>query len=159
MLSALVVFLTAGALFAQTGNRPDAGPEAGARFTPPEQTTVSGNLGIRSGMLSIESGGSLYYVMGLDRFIGFIDGLKEGAAVSLTGYVFDSPRRSGAKIFRVTELRLSGKSYDLAPPAEVGFPRGGNGPRDRTMVPQGSRPGSRDRHRGNGPDRRGPCWD
>jgi hypothetical protein len=112
---ALCVLTAAGAVSAQTGNRP--GPDAGRGFPPPARETITGNLGISRGMISLESGGTVYHVMGLNRFIGFIDGLKEGAAVSLTGYAFDSPRLSGSKVFRVTELGLNGKSYDLAPPA------------------------------------------
>jgi hypothetical protein len=89
-------------------------------------------------MISLESDGSLYYVTGLDRFFGFIDGLKEGAAVSLTGYAFDSPRRSGTKVFRVTQLDLNGKSYDLALPAEE-FRR----PENRSRPGRGSPPGGK----------------
>jgi hypothetical protein len=149
---------TAAALSAQSGNRP--GPDAEKGFTPPEPETISGNLGISRGMLSLESGGSRYYVMGLNRFIGFIDGLKEGAAVSLTGYAFESPRLSGSKVFRVTELRLNGKSYDLAPPE--GFHHPENRPRNRDLSHRenfrfpdagpGGRPGGQ---RGFGPDHRG----
>jgi hypothetical protein len=102
--------LITAALSAQTG-------DTGRGFTPPAQETISGNLGISGGMISLESGGSRYYVTGLERFFGFIDGLKEGAEVSLTGYAFNSPQPSGAKVFRATELRLGGKSYELAPPA------------------------------------------
>jgi hypothetical protein len=152
---ALGVLAAAGALFAQTGNRP-----------APEPVTISGNLGITGGMISIESGGTRYYVTGLDRFIGFIDGLKEGAAVTLTGYAFDAPRRPGTKVFRVTELGLNGKTYDLAPPAAE-FRGPGIGPRQWGGFPHGGNfssrgPGSRDRGPGrhrrdwDGPDRRGP---
>jgi hypothetical protein len=162
---ALCVLAAAAAVSAQTGNRPV--PDAGRGFTPPAQETISGNLGISGGMISLESGGGLYYVAGLNRFIGFIDGLKEGAAVSLTGYAFDSPRLSGAKVFRAIELRLNGKSYELAPPAGE-FRRMENGPRAWGGFPRGgdfrSRNGSGSWDRGpghhrrgsNGPDRRGP---
>jgi hypothetical protein len=156
------VLITAGLTFAQTGNQPDPGPKTGARFTPPEKSTISGNLGISRGMLSLESGGVLYYVRGLDRFIGFIDGLKEGAALSLEGYAFDSPRLPGAKIFRVTELRLNGKSYDLAPPVEANSRRFENRPQGWGDFPQkyshsqrGSS-GRAPRHGREHPGRRGP---
>jgi hypothetical protein len=162
LMIGLAVLFAAGTMSAQNKNPPDIGPGSRPGFALPEQESISGNLGISRGMLSLESGGSRYYVMGLNRFIGFIDGLKEGAAVGLTGYAFETPRLSGAKIFRVTELRLNGKSYDLAPPEgnfyspenrsqNRDFPRCGNfrfpdkGP--------GGRSGSRDW--GIGPDHRG----
>jgi hypothetical protein len=165
MFLTLCVLTVVGVAFAQTGNKP--GPDAGKGFTPPAQETISGNLGISGGMISLESGGSLYYVTGLNRFIGFIDGLKEGAAVSLTGYAFDAPRLSGAKVFRAVEMRLNDKSYELAPPAaELSGPgSGGRGgfahcgnfrSRDGGSGDWDRGPG---RHRrGNGPDRRGPRW-
>jgi hypothetical protein len=116
-------------------------------------------------MISLESGGVLYHTAGLNRFIGFIDGLREGAAVSLTGYAFDSPRRDGIKFFRVIELNLNGKSYELAPPAAE-FQGPGSGPRNRAGFPHHGDfsprgPGNRDRGPGrrhrewNGPNRRG----
>jgi hypothetical protein len=154
----LCVLILAGAAFAQTG-RPSVRPG-------PEPVTISGNLGITDGRISLESDGSLYYVAGLDRFTGFIDGLKEGAAVSLTGYAFDSPRRSGTKVFLAVELRLNGKSYELASPAAE-FRQPGKGPRG---IPHGGDFRSFDHHRDrgpghhrrgwDGPDRRGPGrWD
>jgi hypothetical protein len=134
---AFAALIATGLAFAQTGDQPNAGPKTGARFTPPEKSSISGNLGISRGMLSLESDGILYYVRGLDRFIGFIDGLKEGAALSLEGYAFDSPRLPGSKIFRVTELRLNGKSYDLAPPVEEKPRRFENRPQGLEHFPQG----------------------
>jgi hypothetical protein len=117
LMAGLALLWAAGAVSAQSRNAADAGPGGRPGFTPPAAVTISGNLGISQGMVSLESDGELYYVMGLNRFTGFIDGLKEGAAVGLTGYAFETPRLSGAKVFRVTELRLNGKSYDLGFPA------------------------------------------
>ncbi|MDR1277351.1 MAG: hypothetical protein LBK02_01220 [Treponema sp.] len=155
----LALLCAAGILSAQTGNPP--GPGSGRNG--PEKTAISGNLGISSGMISLESGGTLYYVIGLNRFIGFIDGLKEGAAVSLEGYAFEAPRLSGAMLFRVTELRLSGKSYDLSPPGGRNFYGPGDDAQERGMFPRHRdfrSPGNHhDRNRGRRPDRRGPWQD
>jgi hypothetical protein len=134
ILLVLCFLAAAGAAFTQTAIPPNSDPRPA-----PEPVKISGNLGITGGMISLESDGSLYYVMGLDRFFGFIDGLREGAAVSLTGYAFDSPRRSGTKVFRVSQLELNGKSYDLALP-EGEFRGPGNGPH-----PIGSPPGGNSR--------------
>jgi hypothetical protein len=162
---ALCVLAAAGSVFAQPRNKP--GPDDGTAFTPPAEETIRGNLGLSAGMISLESGGTRYYVMGLLRFVGFIDGLKEGAAVSLKGYAFDSPRLPGAKIFRPVEMQLNAKSYELAPPADFSGP--GNGgwgdfPHHRNFRFRDGGPGDWDRgpgHQrqggnGNGPDRRAP---
>ncbi|MDR1286593.1 MAG: hypothetical protein LBK08_03205 [Treponema sp.] len=117
---AIVLFAagTAGMIFAQSaGDAPANRPGAGRRL--PEKTTVSGTLGLREGMIILESGDSFYYVPGLSRFAGFIDGLKEGAAVSIEGRVFRSP--SGSLVLRTEKLGIAGRSYDLAPAiAEAG---------------------------------------
>jgi hypothetical protein len=86
--------------------------ENGGNFAAGEKTAVSGKLGVAGGMIALEDGGKTYYITGLTRFIGFIDGLKEGAQVSLEGYAV--PRsRGGGYSFRVTKLTLNGKDYDL----------------------------------------------
>jgi hypothetical protein len=111
--------------------------------TPPEKTTISGTLGIAKGYLALRSGSDTYYVMGLNRFVGFIDGLKEGAQVSLEGYAFAIPQNDEGKAFTVTKLSLNGKDYDLdtgrnfairgnfVPPQGWGPPGPGNVPGGR----------------------------
>jgi hypothetical protein len=79
----------------------------------PEKTSVSGTLGIAKGSIALKSGDDTYSVMALNRFVGFIDGLKEGAQVNLEGYAFTVPRNAEGKVFRVTKLTLNGKDYDL----------------------------------------------
>jgi hypothetical protein len=80
-----------------------------------EQTTVSGNLSIVHGRIALVSGDTTYYVGGLNRFVGFIEGLKEGARVSLEGAAYQSPTDTKVKILRVSKLTLNGKDYDLSP--------------------------------------------
>jgi hypothetical protein len=79
----------------------------------PEKTVISGKLGVAGGMIALEEGGKTYYTAGLDRFTGFIDGLKEGAQVSLEGYAVPRYRGGAGYFFRVTKLTLNGKDYDL----------------------------------------------
>jgi hypothetical protein len=88
---------------------------AGIFAQEPEKTTINGNLGITNGRISLASGGTTYFPAGLGRWVGFIDGLKEGAAVNLEGYT--GPLADGAALFYVTKLTIGGKTYDLAPAA------------------------------------------
>jgi hypothetical protein len=90
----------------------------------PEKTTVSGTLGIRQGRIALESGDTFYYVAGINHFIGFIDGLKEGASVSVEGYVFRAPG-NGDQVIRASALTIGGKSYSLIPDAADGRPEWG----------------------------------
>jgi len=81
-----------------------------------ETATVSGNLTIVRGMIAVNSGNVTYFAGDLHRFVGFIDGLKEGAAVTLEGNVFPVPRNEAAKFIQVQKMTLNGKDYDLARP-------------------------------------------
>jgi hypothetical protein len=121
----------------------------------PETTTLRGNLSVQNGQIALQDGGTVYYVRGLDHLIGFVEGLREGAAVILEGYSFEPPpagfRRTGdtagpgagsaataaGKLFVAQKLTLNGKEYDnLTPhfaqgdPGMMGFPgMMGNSPR------------------------------
>jgi len=77
-------------------------------------TTIRGTLGLSGGRISVVSGNITYYVNGLSRFIGFIDGLKEGAQVSLDGYA-TAPTVEGQtyRLFYPVTLALNGKNYEV----------------------------------------------
>jgi hypothetical protein len=104
-----VTVMTAGLVCAQSTN------QLFGKTYEPEKTEIRGNLGISHGFISVESGGVVYYVMGLQRFIGFIDGLKAGAGVILEGYVLPQQNQN-PRFFRATKLDIGGKDYDLSPP-------------------------------------------
>ena len=81
-----------------------------------ETANVSGNLTIAQGMIAVKSGDVTYIAGGLQRFVGFIDGLKEGATVTLEGNVFPAPRNEAVKFLQVQKMTLNGKDYDLGRP-------------------------------------------
>jgi hypothetical protein len=120
-LCVLLIASMAALVFAQGEKR---------RVAAPEKTTISGTLGIAKGSIALKSGSDTYYVKGLGRFVGFIDGLKEGAQVTVEGYAFAIPRTNEGKVFRVTKLTLNGKDYDL----DSGGPAGNS----RGFAPQGN---------------------
>ena len=82
----------------------------------PESVNVSGNLTIAQGMIAIIDNETTYLAMSLNRYTGFIDGLKEGATVTLEGYALPSPQNNKVKILNVQKMTLNGKDYDLAAP-------------------------------------------
>jgi hypothetical protein len=79
----------------------------------PESVSVSGNLTIVRGTIAVVSGDITYLAGGLQRFVGFIDGLKEGAAVKLEGNAIPAPQNDKVKFLQVKKMTLSGKDYDL----------------------------------------------
>jgi hypothetical protein len=90
-------------------------------------TTIKGTLGLSNGRISVVSGNITYYVGGLQRFVGFIDGLKEGAQVSIDGYAA-APTIEGQKdrLFRAVKLTLNGKTYEVGSPDAANMRNGRN---------------------------------
>jgi hypothetical protein len=113
-----------------------------AQITTPT-TTVDGILGLSNGRIVLGSGDTIYYTRGLDRFIGFIDGLKDGAQVSIEGYV-SPPSLEGAneRLLFPVKLTLNDKVYEVGPVM--------TGNRD---LPRPRSPGRMDRG-----SSRGHCW-
>jgi len=131
MMVAAAVLTAGSSLFAEDAKVP------GRARPNPEKTSLSGTLGITQGQISLTSGGKTWYVPGLNRFTGFIDGLKEGARVTVEGYALTPTDATKNGFFRVTKLTLNGKDYEiksLAPPVS-------KSPRDRNL-PGPARPDS-----------------
>jgi hypothetical protein len=133
ILFVTLVFCAAALVVAQGNNRRDprhspGGPRpyAWGQNTPrnqtprpaPESATVSGKLTIAQGMIAVVSDDTTWLVRGLNRHVGFIDGLKEGAQVTLEGYAMPSPRSDTIKSLRVQKMTLNGKDYELARPLQ-----------------------------------------
>ena len=88
----------------------------------PEAVTVSGNLIVAHGSPALRSGDVTYLAGGISRLVGFVDGLREGAYVTISGYAISSPQDENLKVLRPTELTFDGRSYDLAHPREQFLP-------------------------------------
>ena len=82
-----------------------------------EAVTVSGSLIVAHGSPAVKSGDDIYFVRGINRLVGFVDGLKEGAQVTIEGVSFTNPRDTKLKFLRPAKLTFNGKAYDLEPPA------------------------------------------
>jgi hypothetical protein len=78
-----------------------------------ESVNVSGTLTLAQGMIAVENAGITYLTFGLNRLVGFIDGLKEGAQVTLEGVATVNPQDSRVKMLRVHKMTLNGREYDL----------------------------------------------
>jgi hypothetical protein len=79
---------------------------------------IRGNLTVAKGMLALEDAeGVLWYLPGLDRYIGYIDGLDAGEEDVLEGYA--PPRGSSQeRYFQPLRLFIDEMEYDLAIPPE-----------------------------------------
>jgi hypothetical protein len=84
--------------------------------TAPETSTVSGTLGLSGGRIILKSGDTTYYTRGLERFVGCLDGLKDGAQAAIEGYV-SPPSLEGAteRLLLPVKLTIGGKDYEVGP--------------------------------------------
>ena len=114
----LVACLAIGTAFAQKEEK---------SRTPPETITVEGTLQLQNGMISVLSGETSFLVPMLNRYIGFIEGLKEGNKISVEGY-------ARKNFLHPSKVIIAGKSYDF--PAMVFSRRSGPGTEPR----QGEQP-------------------
>ena len=94
----VIAFLAIGTISAQGW---------GYRWTPPQTVTVEGTLQLQNGQIVLSSGTNVYFVPTLARYIGFIDGLREGARVSVEGY-------ASGNFLEINKLTISGKAYDFS---------------------------------------------
>jgi hypothetical protein len=102
-----ITVLIAGTVFGQSPGDRNSAPSRDFRRAAPEMSTINGTLQLEKGIIAVASSGDIYYVPMLTRYIGFIEGLKEGAVVSVEGYTF----RNFIQPLKVT---INGKSYDFA---------------------------------------------
>jgi hypothetical protein len=115
VMALVVAVLCVGMLSAKSTAKATKAPRA---LPASEIVSVSGNLQFVEGMIAVVSDGKTYYVSGIQRLSGFVDGLKEGAAVRLEGSATAVPLNADARFLRVTKLTFNGKTYDF--PATAG---------------------------------------
>ena len=118
------------------GPRPHAWGQGSPRNQTPrpslESVSVSGNLTIVQGMIAIVSGDTTWLIRDLSRYVGFIDGLKEGAQVTLEGYAIPvGPRDKNIKSLQVQKMTLNGKDYELGRPQQGQWQDARPGPMQR----------------------------
>jgi len=115
----IIAFLITGMVSAQPiidqrNSDPKEKPEQLRNSPPPRSSrarednsvTVEGVLKLEKGFVAVESADNVYIVPMLNRYIGFITGLREGAKVSVEGYEFKN-------MIRPTKVIIEGKPYDF----------------------------------------------
>jgi len=97
----------------QDAERPDRNnrqnterPDRNNRQRELKTVTVEGTLQLNKGFVAVESGDSVYFVPMLNRYIGFIEGLKEGAKVAIEGF-------EARKFIQPKKVTINGKDYDF----------------------------------------------
>jgi hypothetical protein len=78
-----------------------------------EELTLNGELGWVNGRIAIKTEDKTYFVSGLQRLFGFVDGLKEGAQLTLTGRAYGVSYIPEYGFFRTEKVSFNGKNYEL----------------------------------------------
>lgn len=101
--------LVAGSAFAQVPP-----PALSQSQAPAQVTKATGKLELVQGSIALKSGGKTYIVRNLQRLAGFVDGVKEGATVTVEGYECPLAYTTDVVLLHVTKLTVGGKEYDLS---------------------------------------------
>ena len=135
LMISVLVLAAGGMIFAQQANRSSqaeileakraaalhASEKAGS-----EKITVSGNLTIVNGMAAIKSNNTVYLIPRLIQYAGFIEGLKDGARVSIEGIPVPAKSDTKAVVLMLQKLTIGSKEYDMELPFGDNFmPRQG----------------------------------
>ena len=108
LVFSVILFLIAGMVYAEPikEQRNSAPRTAKEQKNNANSIKVDGVLKLEKGFVAVESADNVYIVPILNRYIGFITDLREGAKVSVEGYEF----RNAIRPVKVT---IEGKSYDF----------------------------------------------
>jgi hypothetical protein len=116
----------------------------------PQTVTISGTLQLQNGQIVVASGSNTYFVPSLIRYVGFIEGLKEGAQISVEGYAWGN-------YLHPAKVIISGKTYDFTVNVPESMPFRGQGMRHHNYG-RNHWGGGRGPHGGGFGPRRGWCW-
>jgi hypothetical protein len=116
--------------------RDRTGPEP--RNGAAEAVTLSGTLGLEQGRIVLKSGEDGYFVAGIRPLAGFVEGLKEGAAVTIEGTVLPARGNGGYGLLYARKLSLGGKDYELPRHPRPDFRTADAGKPDRNGQPGGN---------------------
>ncbi|MDR1147630.1 MAG: hypothetical protein LBK66_03250 [Spirochaetaceae bacterium] len=114
-----VAALTAGFVFAQNddGMRgSNGGPwQRGGHYreNAGEEIVLNGSLEWVNGRIAVKANDKTYFVSGIRQLLGFVDGLKEGAQITLAGRARDIPYITEYSFIRAEKVTFNGKDYTL----------------------------------------------
>jgi hypothetical protein len=114
-----VAALTAGLVFAQNdgGMRgPNGGPlQRGGNYreNAGEELILNGKLEWMNGHIAVKASDKTYFVSGIQPLLGFVDGLKEGAQITIAGKARNIPYITEYSFIRAEKVTFNGKDYTL----------------------------------------------
>jgi hypothetical protein len=135
-----IAALAASAVAAQ-GMRPGMMNQAPATAATQEVVKVDGRLSLVNGHPAVVAAGKTYYVRLPGMLYGYLDALKDGAAVKLEGYATPVPLAENTFVLQTTKLNVGGKDYDLGQMAETRGALGGMSGRMGSAGKPGVAPG------------------
>ena len=102
----IILMMAIAILIAGTASAQGWGRGWGPWSTPAETVSLSGTLQVQNGQIVFNSGTTVYFVPEIVRLVGFVEGVREGAQVSVEGMSYGN-------ILHLTRLNVGGRSYDF----------------------------------------------
>jgi hypothetical protein len=112
----VIAILAVGTICAQD----KVNPRENSRQREINTVSIEGTLKLEKGLVSVQSGDSVYLIPLLNRYIGFINGLREGTKVSVEG-------KSFRNVIMPKKVVIDDKTYDFI----AGGPRNNLEPRNQ----------------------------
>ncbi|MDR3357011.1 MAG: hypothetical protein LBO04_07485 [Spirochaetaceae bacterium] len=119
LLAALTVLAVSSVAVAQDGWPRGAKGRTGQYFVrradnAGTELSLSGKLEWANGRVALKTEEKTYFVSGLQQLLGFVDGLKEGAQLSLTGRAYEVSYIPEYGFFRAEKVSFNGRDYALS---------------------------------------------
>jgi len=122
------------------GSGADRAPGARNPQREAKPVTVSGDIIIVRGSPAVKSGDVTYVLNRNFSLFGLVDGLKEGAKVTIEGRAMGTPRDEKVMFLVPSKLTFNGKTYDNLEPPVIRMGQGRNVPGRDAPDRGGSRP-------------------
>jgi hypothetical protein len=118
LLLAVTALSVTGFIFARDYGPPGPDRRPGQGFdrriqNDGEPLTLNGTLEWLNGRIAVKAGDKTYFIRGIRELAGFVDGLKEGAEVTLTGRAYNMAYTPEYGFFRTEKVTFNGKDYQL----------------------------------------------
>jgi hypothetical protein len=78
-----------------------------------EPVTLTGKLEWVNGRIAVKTDNKTYFISGIRELLGFVDGLKESAEVTLSGKAYNMTHIPEYSFFRTEKVTFNGKDYEL----------------------------------------------
>lgn len=139
LIVCIAVTALAEAAIAQDAPVPQGDAPAQDQFAG-QAVKLTGILQVVDGQIGLVANGTNYILSRLERLVGFVKEIQEGATVTVEGEAFAIPTQSDYSVLEIVKLSIGGKDYNFGNLGNRDFgPMGGGRDMGRGGMGQGTR--------------------